>query len=149
MRTLVTFQSKSFNTTDEKEYFINPCCFGDDVCKWLIERLRANGIKTDDEPGQEDFGWYFNFTVPEGEHCCVVGYRPGDTDDEAGDWIAWIEKSQGFLGSIFGGRNRGIAPSAPNAIHGVLTSAPEISSVKWHERKEFDKGQEEFGTSNP
>src|SRR6266513_6495573 len=99
MRTLVTFQSPAFNTSEEKEYFINPGCFGDDTCKWLVQQLRASGVKTDNEPGQEDFGWYFTFTVPEGEHCCVVGYRPGDTDDD-GEWVIWIEKSKGLLGSI-------------------------------------------------
>ncbi|SRR5258708_17724736 len=149
MRTLVTFQTRSFNTSDEKEYFINPCCFGDDACKWLIGQLRENGVKTDDEPGQEDFGWYFNFAPPEGEHCCVVGYRPGDTDDDDGDWIIWVEKSKGLLGSIFGGRNKGISPSALSKIHTVLTNASEISNVKWHERADFDRGREEMGSATP
>jgi hypothetical protein len=66
-RTLVTFKSSAFNTSEPKPYFINPGCYGDDVAKWLTRELRGRGFKTDEEPGQEDFGWYFNF-----EH--------GDTD---------------------------------------------------------------------
>jgi hypothetical protein len=30
-------------------------------CKWLIEELTKKGVDCDKEPGQEDFGWYFNF----------------------------------------------------------------------------------------
>ena len=41
MRTLVTFRSSAFNTTQPKDYFINPGCFGDDVAKWLMGELRA------------------------------------------------------------------------------------------------------------
>lgn len=44
MRTLVTFKSTAFNTTEEKETFINPGCFGDDVGKWLIRELRSRGV---------------------------------------------------------------------------------------------------------
>jgi hypothetical protein len=148
MRTVVTFQSRSFNTTEPKEYFINECCFGDDLCKWLIQRLRANSIQTDDEPGQEDFGWYFEFTVPDGAHCLVLGFRPGDTDDDE-DWVGWIERSKGPLGSIFGGRNKGIASSALTAIHTVLSNASEISNVRWHEKADFDRGREELGSPTP
>ena len=63
-KTLATFKSNLFNSTETKDYFINPNCFGDDVAKWLLQELRAKGIKTDKEPGQEDFGWFFDFTLP-------------------------------------------------------------------------------------
>jgi hypothetical protein len=66
MRTCVTFNSAVFNTTQTKDYFINPGCFGDDVCKWLTEEFRANGVETDKGPDQEDFGWYFNSNMAQG-----------------------------------------------------------------------------------
>ena len=78
MRTIATFKSDSFNKAEPKDYFINECCYGDDLAKWLILRLREGGIKTEDEPGQEDFGWYFNFEVQAGKHSCIMGFRPGD-----------------------------------------------------------------------
>jgi len=31
IRTIVSFNSAAFNMTEPKRYFINPCCFGDDV----------------------------------------------------------------------------------------------------------------------
>jgi hypothetical protein len=148
MRTLVTFESAAFNTTQARDYFINPGCFGDDTCRWLMERLRQAGVTTDAEPGQEDFGWYFGFAVPEGEHCCVVGFRPGDSESAPGTWIAWIERERSFLGSLVGGRNRGIASAAVSAIHKAL-SAPDVGNVRWHKRSEFDRGQEQHGSKDP
>ena len=59
----------------------------------LISRLREAGTETDAEPEQEDFGWYFRFSVPEGRHCCVVGYRPDQGSE--GLWIAWVERERG------------------------------------------------------
>lgn len=148
MRTVATFQSTSFNTTDAKPHFINPTCFGDDVAKWLMARLRSAGVETDPEPGQEDFGWYFDFKVPEGDHCCVLGHRPADGDDPA-VWIAWLERSRGLLGSLFGGRNRNIAASACSAIHGALSGAPEIANVRWHTKADFDRNREDSGALAP
>ena len=63
MKTVAVFESRAFNHTEPKEYFINPCCFGDDLARWLMEELAQQGIGVDDEPGQEDFGWYFEFSI--------------------------------------------------------------------------------------
>jgi hypothetical protein len=146
MRTLATFQSDAFNQTEPREYFINPGCYGDDACRWLMGRLRAAGLTVDAEPGQEDFGWYFCFTVPEGEHCCVVGLRPADNGEPA-TWISWVERQRGFLGSLLGGRNRGIAMGATAALHAAF-AAPEIRNLRWHEKTEFDAGSES-GSPHP
>jgi len=32
------FQSNAFNTSEQRDYFINECCFGDDLARSLIER---------------------------------------------------------------------------------------------------------------
>src|SRR5215472_16404147 len=101
VKTVVTFKSSAFNVSEHKEYFINPGCFGDDLAKWLGERLRSNGHQAANEPGQEDFGWYLIFKVDNISHCLVVGYRPDD-----GVWICWLERHRGPLGSLFGFRRK-------------------------------------------
>jgi len=50
MRTEASFRSSAFNTSEVRDYFINDCCFGDDLAKWMISRLRQAGVATDDEP---------------------------------------------------------------------------------------------------
>src|SRR5262245_10219337 len=126
----VTFRSSAFNTTQVKPYFLNPSCFGDDLAAWMIARLRAIGIKTDDKPGQEDFGWYFEFDVPAGKHCCVLGYQD---DDPEGQWRLWLERSRGFLGSVFGMRKSGIDAAAVEAVRSILNKAPEIRDIEWRD----------------
>ena len=88
-------------------------------------------LETDDEPGQEDFGWYLNFLAANTAHTFVIGHIPtGET--EAGTWFGVVERNRGFFGSIFGRRRRGIQPSAVDAIHRILSTSPLIRDVRWH-----------------
>jgi hypothetical protein len=145
MKTEVSFICAAFNTTETKDYFINDCCFGDDVCRWLIGKLREQGIETDVEPGQEDFGWYFAFRVGGVPHCFVLGFQPNDP--EKGDqWLGSIERHAGLLASLFGGRNRGVRPDAVRAIHSALSSSPDISALQWREPR---SRSEEAGSPTP
>jgi hypothetical protein len=128
MRTEASFRTSSFNTSEVRDYFINDCCFGDDLAKWMMERLRSTGIETGSEPEQEDFGWYFEFTVAGEKHCCILGYQP---DEPEGVWHLWLERSRGLLGSLVGRRAHGIEPAAVSAINDVLHAAPEIHDLRW------------------
>jgi hypothetical protein len=148
MRTLVTFKSAAFNTTEEKETFINPGCFGDDVGQWLIGELRSRGVETADEPDSEDFGWFFTFQMGDFEYDFVIAYRPGDGDLE-GDWIGWLERSKGLFASMLGLRKKGIQPEAVGGIHEVLSGSPRIREVRWHFPKDFHAGREELGSPVP
>jgi hypothetical protein len=148
MRTIATFRSSAFNVSEPKPYFINPGCFGDDLAQWLIQRLRAAGVTTDDRPGQEDFGWYFNFVVPEGPHTCVIGLRPGDDENES-EWVLWTERRRGLLGSLVGGRRRGISSAAVRILHTALSAAPEVTGLRWHEARDFDAGREGSAAPEP
>jgi hypothetical protein len=148
IRTIVSFKSTAFNITEPRNYFINPCCFGDDVAKWLIHELRSRGVNADAEPGQEDFGWYFNFRIAGVPHTFVVGHCPGLQGGE-GTWVVWIERRRGFVGSLLGARKRGINPSAPETLHSILSSSSQIRDIRWHFQRDFDKGREDLGVSAP
>jgi len=146
IRTVVTFESTAFNMTNPRDYFINPCSFGDDVAEWLIRELRKQGIRTDEKPGQEDFGWYFNFETEDVGNTFVIGHRPtGET--EAGTWIGWLEHKRGVIGSILGGGKRGIQVSAAQAIQQILTGSSVVQDVRWHFQRDFDGGVERSASS--
>jgi len=149
VRTIVSFTSTAFNITEPKGYFVNACCFGDDLAKWLIRELRTRGVNADNEPGQEDFGWYFNFQVMGAPHTLVIGHSPSLVEGGEGTWVGWIERYRGLLGSLFGGRKHGIDPAAPQALHSILSSSPQIRDIRWHFRRDFDKGREERGAPAP
>ena len=138
IRTVVTFESTAFNMTEPKDYFINPCCFGDDVAEWLILELRKRGMRTDEKPGQEDFGWFLNFEAAGVGHTFVIGHRPTG-ESEVGTWIGWLERKRRLIGSIVGGRRRGIQASAAQAIHQILTGSSVVGNVQWHFQRDFDR----------
>jgi hypothetical protein len=112
--------------------------------------LRKKGFRTDDELGQEDFGWYLSYDVDGESYCIVGGYRDDDLDDNAPHaWILWIEKNVGFFKSIAGQRDKDINEKAIVAVQECLKSNPRIENVLWHEKKNFEQGKEELGTPDP
>ena len=138
MKTEVHFLSTAFNCTEPKDYFINDGCFGDDAARYLIQQLRAQGVQTADEPGQEDFGWYFTFHADGVEHCLIIGFQPNEPS--TGDrWLGSIERRTSFFGSLFGGRKRGISLAAVQAIDSALKASPDIQRIVWHERGSDDE----------
>jgi hypothetical protein len=141
---IATFASSAFNTVESKSYFINACCFGDDLAMWLIAELRRRGVTTDDKPGQEDFGWYLNFKIAHKAYTYVVAYRP---DDQI--WIVWVERNAGLLASLFGGRSRGVGLEPLETLHAVLIGSDLIRDVRWHFELDSDEGKSESGFPTP
>jgi len=141
MRTVATFDSREFNLTEHREHFINEGCFGDDVGRWLIERLRAAGAVPDAEPGQEDFGWYVNYSVGDQPYCAVIGSVGGEF------WFVAVERVTGFVGSILGQRRRSVPIAGIDCIHRILSASTEISNLKWHHWDAFRRGGAEAFSS--
>jgi hypothetical protein len=148
VRTVVTFEDPMFNTSERKDYFINECCYGDDLAHALMDQLRSHGIETAAEPGQEDFGWYIGFRTGHVDYQFVIGHRPAEGADSV-VWIGWLERKAGLLGAMFGARNRGIQPDAASVIDLAISSLPEVSHIRWHRKKDFDAGLEKYGRTDP
>lgn len=131
----VVFKTAAFNTTVQRNYFINPACFGDDAARWIMVELGIQGFRTDAEPSQEDFGWYFTFVAAGISHHAVIGYRPGAYGAE-GEWICWVERRAGPLGKMLK-MTREIKPEAAKAIQDVLSSSPAVTVVKFCNLREL------------
>lgn len=143
MRSVVTFKSDLFNLTESRDYFINPDCFGDDLAKWLIARFKAGGIEVDDEPGQEDFGWYFHYVVYGAPYCLVIGNEGGE------GWFLVVERECGLLASMFGGRHKNIAPAPIEVVRRALQAEPRITDVQWFHWRQFQRGRLTNGAPDP
>ena len=146
MRTVATFESREFNLTEHREYFINEGGFGDDLGRWLIGKLRAVGADTAAEPGQEDFGWYVDYTIDDQPFCAVIGNAGGEF------WFVVVERKAGFPGSMFGGRRRNIPESGVTRLHEILSSSAEVSNLQWHHWDSFKRGGASafaFGSPQP
>jgi len=147
-RTVATFETSAFNSTERREYFLHEGAYGDDLAEWLIDELGARGVSTHAEPRQEESGWCFGFQKDDTEYNCLVTRRPA-----AGKgphlWIVLIERKAGKIGSLLRADKRGIEPEAVAAIHSVLSSALLIHNLRWHFRRDFDAGQQDRGQSDP
>ncbi|MEM8885122.1 MAG: hypothetical protein AAGD14_13720 [Planctomycetota bacterium] len=113
LRCLATFRTRGFNTTEEKESFINPGCFGDDLVAQLLQGLEADGEEIDPEPIAEDFGWAGRFR---GKHHVIVSFRPDD-DEGAGLWYLHVDPAT--------------RPGA-EAVHRVLARTEGVDGLGWH-----------------
>lgn len=135
IRNCIVFKTNAFNTTVQRDYFINPGCFGDDAARWIMVELGIRGFQTDIDPRQEDFGWYFVFKVANVPHHTVIGYRPGAYGGE-GEWICWVERKAGLVGNLFK-MSKKIKPEAVKAIQDVLSSSPAVDVVKFCDAREL------------
>jgi len=140
MKTEVHFKSAAFNSTEPRDYFINPSCFGDDVCWWLIKELRARGIETSEAPDQEDFGWFVTFKVDGAEHNFVIGFQlggyfvlEGQSLGREGQWLGWLERT-GVVRGLLGRRQRDVQAAAVEAVNAALLSVPDVRDLEWVER---------------
>lgn len=152
VRTIVTFKSQSFNTSEARPYFTNPCCFGDDVCHFLIGKFKEAGLECDEKPGQEDFGWYFNFKYNSQAFCLLAAFRPEEENSSSPDsglWNLYLERAAEFIASIFGARNKGMDQALAQKLHSILSATNEFSELRWHFRRDFDASREELGTPQP
>jgi hypothetical protein len=131
----VVFKTAAFNTTVQRDYFLNPSCFGDDAARWIMVELGIHGFHTDAEPSQEGFGWYFTFEAARVSHHALIGFRPGAYGGE-GEWICWVERKAGALGAMFK-MTKKIKPEAVKAIQDVLSSSPAVKVVKFCDVREL------------
>jgi hypothetical protein len=143
VRTCAGFESEAFNTTETRETYINPECYGDDLALWLMQKLGERGVEVvDEKPSQEDFGWYTTFTLGGREYNLLAGHF-GGTDPPR--WLVWVECA-GLGRMLLGRRSRDVEAAAVQLIDEILRSSNECADVLW-----FRSGDRLFedGESDP
>lgn len=142
----VTFFSEAFNKTEEKENFINPCCFGEDVAEWLVSKLK-------DEPGiakpdfyQEDWGWQMALRCNGRPLYFCIGQV------EIGDALAWgcfVQSGLPFYKKWFGAKDDAERLQLCRIIAKILESNPEINQIRWSTPENFQLTEETASTQEP
>ena len=87
------FTASRFNATEVRSYFINECCFGDDVIAWLRERMTQTAADADiGEPVQEDWGWGFWLELGDDRYWIYASVVPEDGHKDARhEWLVGID----------------------------------------------------------
>ena len=138
MANTVRFQAPLFNSTEVKPYFINPCCFGDDVGSWIKPQLQRVGYEVEG-PDQEDWGWYLVVRRGGRSHYLNIGH----TGDE---WQIIVEPQRGLRDRLRG-LNKTADQRLVEDLHKVLTTDGAIAVEEW---LDMDKrGRESNSTTHP
>jgi hypothetical protein len=124
------FSTDRFNLSQPREYFINDCCYGDDAARWFVEQLRARGL-TVTEPGQEDWGWYFDAQSGGAAYFVGVG---GNSDDETsgtnqGQWRLIVEKHRTIWEKLSGANRLEEQDGFIALLKDILASEPNLQFV--------------------
>lgn len=131
MRDHVTFLSDAFNLTEVRENFINPCCFGEDVAVWMIERLRAHpDLEVTPEPCQEDWGWEV-FLSCRGRRF-FIGIGQYEMDDGLG-WLCFVESRLPFYMRWFGLMDDAEKQVVCDALGVALEGHGGITAIHWEQ----------------
>ena len=131
-RTLATFRSTRFNTTETKDTIINGGCFGDDVVRAIIDGLAADGFEVDEDLGVEDFGWCGRFQLGANDiYDLIASFQPED-DDGAGVWWVHIERTGMPFSANRRHRDGAVQAEAARAVHAVLARTDGVASLRWH-----------------
>ena len=148
-RTVVTFQSSIFNSSESRSYFINAENYGDDLAQWISDQLEKRGVeifKGEEFPGQEDFGWFFCCEIDHEAFCVVVSHL---YDGNSLEWVISVERNYGFIKSLIRGRHRDINRKLLIALHDVLSSSDDIHHIRWHRYEDFSRGTLSKSDSSP
>lgn len=146
LRTVVTFQSHEFNTIAAVPGAMNASCFGDDVCRSIIEQLTKDDVRCFGILIAEDFGWCFKFEVDRIKYHFCCGFRPAVDADE-GTWIGWIERTRGILTTF--SNQFDINPEVLVCVDKAIRASGRMSNILWHDKRTFDNGDEDAGSPDP
>ena len=97
------FRTERFNLSKVGEHFINPCCFGEDLARWLSDKLQEKGVAVS-EPYQEDWGWELPASGPSGSYyLCLSGNADEErANPDLGEWRIIVVKKRSLKQRILG-----------------------------------------------
>jgi hypothetical protein len=148
LRTCATFTSRTFNTSIQKPEFVHPENYGDDLVRWFMIQLRGRKLVVDEnDPSQEDHGWYVTFTWNHLSYDLVVTYAP--TNGMAARWLACIERSVGLFGTLIGQRHRAVPSEIVQLVNDILVHAGECEDIQWLYFDDVRRGNLSSGSASP
>lgn len=127
---VVTFQARGFNTSESRPHFLKPHSYGDDLIQWIIDELKAKGVKILGRPKHRNSGWSIIYVVDKTPYQFTVAYPKAITGKD-GPWYGTIERHVGLLKMLFGTAKTPSATLAVEPIDKILSRSSRISGLKW------------------
>ena len=159
-KTHATFLAEGFNRTDAKSDFRNENNFGEDLCRWLIQQFqRFPDLSVAASPEPEDWGWRMDValaldhgSIGIGAHAVMAGH--GEIDGRLCFWDPPKPKRAllPFRRQRFADFNHGIencTRAVLSKLQQILSKAPAVSRVHWHDEDNFMAGNQEDWSPEP
>jgi len=126
----VAFWTNLFESKIVQPHFINDRCFGEDLAKWLIDKLRTDEFSLG-ESSQEDWGWEIE-AEKDGEVFFVqLGIMDESIGEENAEWLISIEKPKSWFS--FRKQDSSNFEQLCRKIEEVLRAEPAINEISWTE----------------
>ena len=127
MKILLSVTTDKFNSTEQKQNFINDRCFGEDFVTWLVHMFRDTGFALD-EPFQEDWGWA-TLARGDGETFAIsVGIMDESIGEQSAEWLITVEKMRKFI--FFGSKNTPHLTRLADDIEKILSDEPSFTNLE-------------------
>ena len=131
MHSDILFRTSRFNLSQPQSYFINACCFGDDLAKWLVAKLQDAGTEIERAPYQEDWGWEFAARLDSG--CYYIGIGGNSDENPAnpnlGEWRIMFTKRRTILERLTGKNKLPPDDAMMSAVESTLAQEPDFTEV--------------------
>lgn len=130
MKTQVSFRSAKFPPYDGEEEQINPGLWGKRLAEYLVRRLGATGVATDDIV-PEDWGYYIPIRTEGARLAVCCGHQHGDDDE----FLCFTDPARPVVKRFL---RKDIDVTADltrllAALEEILASDPDIKDVSWEE----------------
>jgi hypothetical protein len=122
----VKFTSTLFRPVLPEESQVNPGRYGAELAYWLCAELAKIGVFTS-YPNYEDWGWFVEYTTPDGDEfwlCC------GNVDGGDDEWQCYLRP----LGRKLFGRDKAPIEEAKPLMEGLrqaLENTRGIENIEW------------------
>ncbi|MBN1516043.1 hypothetical protein JXA32_05705 [Candidatus Sumerlaeota bacterium] len=123
----LSFETDHFNRTEVRDYFINPCCFGDDVATWLMAQLEKRHVNVA-KIYQEDWGWELDCEFGGSRYFLSIVLVAGDQDGDYGEWRIYVTKQCSLIGRIFG-KDKMVREEAIIAVAHTILSEAQFGNI--------------------
>jgi hypothetical protein len=123
------FKTGRFNLSKVQPHFINPCCFGEDLARWLHEQLSERGICAA-EPYQEDWGWELRAEEDGKRYYVGVGGNSDDGTSDMGEWRIIIEKARSIRDRLTGKGKMSADDRMMKAVEEILAGEPDFQGFR-------------------
>lgn len=127
MKTQVRFRSKKFPPYDGEEEQINPGLWGKRLAEYLVAKLNAMGIETQDII-PEDWGWYIPIKNEGFRLAICCGHQSGDDDE----FLCFTDPKTPIIRKLLKKIDATEQLSRiVGALEKILSSDPAITNIEW------------------